>query len=677
MERRFQARLDDLLDDADVPLSLLRGALPRLGEFLEPFICCLIAPQRANAKDYVEGLLSDLQSKDAESIAYLHDRERQGIQKFIGQADWDHRPLVSELARQVGQELGRPDGVIVFDPSAFVKQGKKSVGVQRQWCGRLGKVENCQVGVYLGYVSHEGHALVDFRLYLPKGWAGARERRQEAGVPKDVRFATRHELALHMLDERGSRLPHRWVAGDDEMGRSTRFRQQLRQRGERYLLAVPGNTLVRDLVPPDPPYSGQGRRPRVPFVRADAWRAALPEGAWETVEVRDGEKGPLLTQFAWTLVQAKGEGKVSDVAESLLVFREQQGDGSWKHDYLLSNEVASSPPVEMAWLYKAEHRIEECIKQAKSEAGLADYQVRTWEGWHHHQCLSLLAAWFLVEEARRGKNPDARADGAPGPGDDSRPAEPGAGGPPPGPNLPHHEPSIEAQRGTRRHAAAGATGHPPRPAARPQAHRGSAGRRPPARGGPVGPGPARGRQDRGGAAAEPGGVVGRLRPLRRLALSRPPLAACPVARQGLPGGPPRLNRGRRRARRRPTRRVDSPCGPRRDRDSNPELPRFAWPVCWRRWFGTRSSRLAVQDEVASGQADSPQHDQDVQHRRDLAGAEERTVALRARGSRVATAHDQQEREQQPAVASHEVPHHDCAPRSRLTGDLVPKVAKGQ
>ena len=103
---------------------------------------------------------------------------------------------------------------------------------------------------------------------------------------------------------------------------------------------------------------------------------------------------------------------MSDVAESLLVFREQQSDGSWKHDYLLSNEIASDPPVEMAWVYKAEHRIEECIKQAKSEAGLADYQVRTWEGWHHHQCLSLLATWFLSEEARRGKNTDARSDGA-------------------------------------------------------------------------------------------------------------------------------------------------------------------------------------------------------------------------------------------------------------------------
>jgi SRSO17 transposase len=447
MERRYQARLDELLDDAEVRPGVLRGLLPRLETFLEPFVRSLCCPeQRTNARHYVSGLLSDLQSKDAESIAYLHDRERQGIQKFIGQAPWDHKPLISELARQVGQRLGQPAGVLVFDPSAFVKQGRKSVGVQRQWCGRLGKVENCQVGVYLGYVSRQGQALVDFRLYLPKQWAKDKERRKEAGVPGEIRFATRHELALQMLDEQGSLLPHRWVAGDDEMGRSSWFRQQLRQRGERYLLAVPSNTLVRDLVAADPPYSGHGRRRKAPLVRADVWREALPEDAWETIEVRDGEKGPLVTQVAWTLVQAKTEGKASCVAESLLVFREQQGDGSWKHDYLLSNEIASDPPEEMAWVYKAEHRIEESIKTAKSEAGLADYQVRTWEGWHHHQCLSLLAAWFLVEEARRGKNTDARFDGAGGPGADRWATQPGASGPHPDPDVPHRHPPTQAQR---------------------------------------------------------------------------------------------------------------------------------------------------------------------------------------------------------------------------------------
>src|SRR3954453_12852095 len=216
MERRFHARLAELLDDAQVPPGLLRGALPRLETFLRPFVAALgSAAQRTNAHQYVQGLLSDLRSKDVESIAYLHDRDRQGLQKFLGQVDWDHRPLLAELARQVGAELGEADGVLVFDPSAFPKQGTASVGVQRQWCGRLGKVDNCQVGVYLGYVSRREHALVDVRLYLPREWAKRRRRRRQAGVPREVRFRTRHELALRMLDERGPSLPHAWVTGDD------------------------------------------------------------------------------------------------------------------------------------------------------------------------------------------------------------------------------------------------------------------------------------------------------------------------------------------------------------------------------------------------------------------------------------------------------------------------------
>ncbi len=220
MERRFRVRLAELLDDAHVPPTLLRGVLPRLQTFLQPFLDALQTPQQqTNAHHYVQGLLSALGSKDVESIAYLHDRERQGLQKFMGQADWDHQPLLTELARQVGTQLGHDEGVLVFDPSAFPKQGTQSVGVQRQWCGRLGKIDNCQVGIYLGYVSRSEHALVDVRLYLPKEWARRKRRRQKAGVPAAVRFRTRHELALEMLDERGALLPHAWISGDDELGR--------------------------------------------------------------------------------------------------------------------------------------------------------------------------------------------------------------------------------------------------------------------------------------------------------------------------------------------------------------------------------------------------------------------------------------------------------------------------
>jgi SRSO17 transposase len=413
MERRFAARRDQLLAEAEVDPRISRGVLPRLERFLDPFVELLQrSEQGGHARSYVAGLVSDLQYKNVESIAYLHDQEREPLQQFIGQSPWDHDPWLAELARQVGRELGGPDGVLVFDPSAFPKKGAASVGVQRQWCGRLGKVDNCQVGVYLAYVGGGEHALVDVRLYLPREWAYDRTRRRKAGVPKGTRFRTRHELALEMLDERGPLLPHGWVAGDDEMGRCSWFRTQLRSRGECYLLAVPSNTAVRDLFAADPPYAGCGRRPRRPFTRVDRWCAGVAEGAWQTIEVRAGEKGPVEVQAVWALVQARTEGRASDVAEALVVFRERQGDGAWKHDYLLSNAPLTTPLAEYARVFKAEHRVEECLQRAKGEAGLADYEVRTWRGWHHHQALALLATWFLTAEARRGKKMDAGADGA-------------------------------------------------------------------------------------------------------------------------------------------------------------------------------------------------------------------------------------------------------------------------
>jgi SRSO17 transposase len=449
MDQRFRVRLAELRRDAEVAPELLRGLLPRLHTFLDPFVVSLKrSEQRDNARTYVHGLLSDLEEKNAEAIAYLHDQERQALQKFVGQAPWQDLPLRAELVRQVGAELGQADGVLVFDPSAFPKKGVASVGVQRQWCGRLGKVDNCQVGVYLGYVSRCEHALVDFRLYLPQEWAGDRRRRKKAGVPKGVRFRTRHELALEMLDERGASLPHAWVAGDDEMGRSSWFRRQLRQRHECYLLAVPSNTLVRDLAADPPPWSGRGRRPQVPFVRADRWCAALPERSWQTLEVRDAEQGPLVVQMTRGLVQARTEGRPEDVPELLVVFRERQADGTVKHDYLLSGSESLGTPVsELARVFKAEHRIEECLKRAKGEAGLADYQVRTWEGWHHHQTLALLAAWYLTQETRRGKNTDTGADGAAvGHGYRHTATTPlGLGSP--GTSAPRHDPSSAPQRG--------------------------------------------------------------------------------------------------------------------------------------------------------------------------------------------------------------------------------------
>jgi len=413
MDRRYEVRLGEMLAQAEVSPELIRGLLKRLEAFAEPFVDSLgHSQQRKHAAEYMTGLLSNLEHKTAEGIAYLHDQERKAIQKFVGFTPWDHRPLLSILAHQVGEELGEADGVIVFDPSAFAKKGTESVGVARQWCGRLGKVENCQVGVFMAYVSRKDHALVNTRLYLPKEWTKRRSRLRKAGVPHEVRFRTRHQLALEMLDESGESLPHRWIAGDDEMGRSSRFRGELRARSERYLLAVPSNTLVRDLEVPEPDYAGRGRRPKSPFQRLDRWCAALPEEAWTRLEVRDGEKGPLVVECVKRRVQPRTETGGTGPEELLFLTREAQSDGTYKHDYYVSNAEPGERLEELGRVSKAAHRIEECIKRGKGEAGLGDYQVRNWLAWHHHQTLSLLAAWFLNRETRRGKNQDARADHA-------------------------------------------------------------------------------------------------------------------------------------------------------------------------------------------------------------------------------------------------------------------------
>ena len=415
MERRFDVRLEELLDDAALDSRIPEGMLERLERFAQPFAAIMESDaQRRHLGEYVAGLFSDVKRKNAETIAYLHDQDRQAMQKFVGQTLWDDGLMIRELARQIGERLGEADGVLVFDPSAFRKQGKASVFVARQWCGRFGKIDNCQVGIYLAYVSRVEHALVDVRLYMPESWAKDKRRRAKCGVPSEVRFQTRHALALEMLAEHGAALPHTWIAGDDEMGRSSAFRRDLRELHERYLLAVPSNTLIRDLESPPPDYSGRGPRPKVSFVRVDRWREALPEDAWTTIDVRDGSRGPLITQAVKRRVQAKTDRRRNGPEEELVILREVQSDGTMKHDYYLSNAAPETELNEFARVAKAEHRIEECLERAKSDAGLAQYQVRNWIGWHHHQTLSLLAAWFLTQENLRGKKIHSGVDGAEG-----------------------------------------------------------------------------------------------------------------------------------------------------------------------------------------------------------------------------------------------------------------------
>ena len=410
MDARYAIRKTQLLDECQVAPEIFEQVIPRLYAFMAPFVKTFqgqIAAQ--HAKTYVCGLLSDVEHKNVESIAYRFGQSRLPLQGFIGWAEWDDEPLRAELISQVNRHLGQGDGVLVFDPSAFPKSGRESVGVARQWCGRLGKVDNCQVALYVGYVSRKGHSLVDTRLYLPKEWTKDQARLDKAGVPRACRgFRTRHQLALEMLAKNGAALPHGWIAGDDEMGRPYGFRRRLASVGERYLLAVPANTAMRDLEVEPPGASGRGRPPTRPWQRVEAWSQALDDAAWQRIDVRDGSKGPLVVEMVKRRVVSRTHRRQQGDEELLVVIRYRDRDQAQvvKVDYYLSNAVSETPLWELARVAKAAHRIEECIQRSKSEAGLADYEVRHWTGWQHHQTLSLLATWFLERETHRGKKMD-------------------------------------------------------------------------------------------------------------------------------------------------------------------------------------------------------------------------------------------------------------------------------
>src|SRR5216684_8763845 len=323
MEAEYATRKQQLLEECHVSPQIFDQVMPRLETFMAPFVAtfCRREPS-AHAQTYVRGLLADVERKNVESIAYRFGQDRLPLQRFIGWAEWDDAPLRQELTRQVAEQLGHAEGVLVFDPSAFVKSGSESVGVARQWCGRLGKIDNCQVAIYLGYVSGAEHTLVDMRLYLPKEWTKDKARLDKAGVPHASRaYRTRHQLALEMLAKNGAALPHRWIAGDDAMGRPAWFRRRLAALDERYLLAVPSNTAIRDLETPLPEYRGQGRRPARPWHSVQAWGQALAATAWRCLDVRDGVKGPLVVEIVTRRVVSRTHRRQQGDEELLVVIR--------------------------------------------------------------------------------------------------------------------------------------------------------------------------------------------------------------------------------------------------------------------------------------------------------------------------------------------------------------------
>lgn len=409
MERSFDDRKRELESECDLPNDLFSSSFRRLSSFMKPFLVPFCrTEQSTHATNVVSGFCSDLEHKNGESIAYHHGQDRKTIQHFMGESAWDDGSLRQEMANQIGTELGEPDGVISFDPSSFPKSGKQSVGVARQWCGRLGKIDNCQVGVYLGYVTSKGHALVDTELYLPKEWTDDKQRMKRAGVPKDKqRYRKRHHMCLELLDRHGDQLPHTWITGDDELGRPASFRRELRDRKERYLLAVPCNTKVRDLGISDTAMPETSGKKKPSSQRVDAWTGDQNDEDWTTIEVRDGEKGPIQVDAIKRSVKTGWKRYTTEADEVLVVIRYRDRDSRIiQTDYFLSNADPDTALAEFCRAAKAHLRIEECFRRGKSQAGLADYEVRNWVGWQHHQTLSLLASWFLNVETRRAEKKD-------------------------------------------------------------------------------------------------------------------------------------------------------------------------------------------------------------------------------------------------------------------------------
>lgn len=348
----------------------------------------------------MKGKLSDLQRKTSEPIAYHADQERKPVQNFVGASSWNDESVMQEIRLHVAQERGDVDAVLVVDGSGFPKKGDQSCGVARQWCGRLGKVDNCQVGVFLGYVTARGYAPLDRRLYLPAEWAHDPVRREKCHVPVDVLFQEGWRIAVDLIDRSATDVPFGWIAGDDEYGRASAFRAELRRRRYNYVLDVPSNTSIRDLNEP----LADGSR-RAPWRSAADWAAAQPSSQWQKVKLADGSKGPRVVEVLVGRVQTRDDDGAAGTAERLLVIR--SANASQETWYALSNAAEAISAAKLAEVHSRRHGIEEMFAAGKGEVGLSQYEVRSWVGWHHHMTLSLLALWFLILERDRAgkKNP--------------------------------------------------------------------------------------------------------------------------------------------------------------------------------------------------------------------------------------------------------------------------------
>jgi SRSO17 transposase len=347
------------------------------------------AEARGRAKRYLAGLLERIERKNGWQLAeHLHEPGPQGVQRLLNAADWDVDAVRDDLRAYVTEHLGEAAGVLIVDETGFLKKGTKSVGVQRQYSGTAGRIENCQIGVFLGYASTTGRAFLDRELYLPQAWAGDGERRQEAGVPPEVTFATKPALAQQMLARAfAAGVPAAWVTGDEIYGDDGPFRHWLAEGEHPYVLAVAGNH----------PLWRAGKQER-----ADRLIAALPPEAWAPLSAGAGSQGERL--YDWACIQLSYES-APGMAHWLLT-RRSLSEPREVASYRVFGP-ADTPVATMVRVAGMRWAIEASFEDAKGAVGLDHYEVRKWTAWYRHVTLALLAHAYL-EVTRRHANAEQK-----------------------------------------------------------------------------------------------------------------------------------------------------------------------------------------------------------------------------------------------------------------------------